>query len=210
MNFVIKHIPDTRKPFDKATTWYGLVEIWGNDTDDQILEKILLPIEKLINSNQILSAIAASTISQREKFWKLRESLSEAQRIEGASIKNDISISPNLIGEFTEITSKEILAYMPEIRLTPFGHAGDGNLHFNLMQPKGMEQKEFLKHEQTLQNIVNIRVTEMRGSISAEHGIGRIKKEALIQHLDPIAYELMKTIKNAIDPKSLMNPGVLF
>ena len=210
LNFVLKHIPNTRKPFPLNLPWYGLIEIWGADQDAYLLEKTLNPIEKLINKNIILDVLVANSLTQRNEFWKLRESLSEAQKIEGDSIKNDISIPPNLVGEFTKLAQTEVKKYMPGIRVTPFGHAGDGNLHFNLMQPKGMAKGEFFNHQTALKKIVNSLAVKMGGSISAEHGIGRSKRMEFKEFSDPMAYELMKTVKKALDPSGLMNPGALF
>ena len=145
--------------------------------------------------------------AQKDALWALREHLSESQKPEGASIKHDVSVPVSRVADFITTAKAACLAHMPDLRPCPFGHFGDGNLHFNLSRPVDMDDATFLAEYPTFNRIVHDIVHQMNGSISAEHGIGQVKRAELRRYKDPVALELMQQLKSAIDPANIMNPG---
>ncbi|MEO1206584.1 MAG: FAD-linked oxidase C-terminal domain-containing protein, partial [Pseudomonadota bacterium] len=160
----------------------------------------------LENGTVVDAAIAASQ-TQRQDFWRLREMLSEVQKFEGGSIKHDISVPVHAIPEFITRANATVEAICHGARPVPFGHFGDGNVHYNISQPLAADKQAFLAQWENVSAAVHALVTEMGGSISAEHGIGRMKREELTRHKDPVALEIMRAIKSALDPVGIMNPG---
>ena len=140
-------------------------------------------------------------------MWRLREELSEVQGREGGSIKHDVSVPVSRVAEFIEMASRACEAALPGIRVCAFGHFGDGNIHFNLSQPVGMEKGAFLSQWERFNRIVHGIVAGMDGSIAAEHGVGLLKRDELLRYKDPVALDLMRTLKDALDPRGLLNPG---
>jgi FAD/FMN-containing dehydrogenase len=151
----------------------------------------------------------AESESQRKAFWHMRESMSEAQRPEGGSIKHDISVPIAKVPEFLRQASIAVNEYMPNVRICAFGHLGDGNIHYNISQPVDADKQEFLSHWHSLNTVVHAIVLEMNGSISAEHGIGQLKRDELASIREPIEIELMQRIKRSFDPQGIMNPNKL-
>jgi D-lactate dehydrogenase (cytochrome) len=206
LDFVLRHIPGARDPLEGRHDWYALVELAGAEEDaagaalDRLLEAALA------QGTVADGAVAASGI-QRKDFWRLRESMSEAQKKEGASIKHDIAVPVAAVPAFVRAATSAVEARLPGIRVVAFGHAGDGNVHFNLSQPPDMDRSLFLARWPEFNRIVHDIVIEFGGTISAEHGIGRLKREELVRYADPIALELMRTLKHALDPHNIMNPG---
>ena len=137
----------------------------------------------------------------------MRESVPEAQRAEGASIKHDVSVPVASLPAFMEEATAAVLAIVPTARMVTYGHVGDGNLHFNVSEPAGGDRAAFLSRETEIQSAVHELVRRYRGSISAEHGIGQLKRAQLARYKDPVALELMRAIKRALDPRGIMNPG---
>ena len=144
---------------------------------------------------------------QAADFWKIREVVPEAQRHEGASIKHDISVPVSGVADFLVEAIAEIDGLVPNVRPCAFGHVGDGNIHFNLSPPEGMADAEFLAVRPEIHRLVYDRTVAMGGSISAEHGIGRLRRDELKAYKSPVALEAMRAIKAALDPKGIMNPG---
>ena len=171
------------------------------------LEKLL---ENALEAGLAQDASIAQSNRQRSEFWRLRESLSEAQSKEGASVKHDISVPVGKVPAFLTVATPALEAAFPGIRVTPFGHMGDGNLHFNVMQPKGAEKGDFLALWDGMNRMVHDFVTDHGGSISAEHGIGTIKRGELARLSTPARLETQRAIKKALDPKGILNPGALF
>jgi FAD/FMN-containing dehydrogenase len=168
----------------------------------------LLALLEAANEKHIVedAAIAAS-LDQRENFWKLRELLPDAQRHEGGSIKHDISVSIADIPVFLEEVERAVSSAMPGARLVAFGHLGDGNIHCNVSQPIGANAQSFLARWDEINAIVHGLVIERNGSISAEHGIGQLKRDLLPKVKDKVAMEMMRAIKQTLDPKNILNPG---
>lgn len=155
----------------------------------------------------VLDAVMAASGQQAHDLWALREHVPEAQRLEGPSIKHDISVAVSRIPDFIQEAGAALQALLPGIRVVCFGHVGDGNLHYNQSKPIGMSDADFRGFEDAVHDTVHAITAHMQGSISAEHGIGRLKQAAFMQHKQPVALELMARIKQAVDPANTFNPG---
>ena len=152
-------------------------------------------------------AVIGASGAQNDALWRLREGVPEAQTREGASIKHDVSVPLSRLPDFLERAGAACRAEMPGLRPCGFGHFGDGNIHFNLSQPVGMDKAAFLSHWTEFNRIVHDIVHELGGSIAAEHGVGLIKRDELVHYKDPVTIELMRTLKLALDPDNILNPG---
>lgn len=207
---VFRHIPGARDPFETDYPWYVLTEFSGMKADGTTKELIESVLMEAAEGELILDAVIAGSVQQSKDLWTIREGISEAQKHEGASIKHDISVPVRKIPEFLETANRRILELLPEARPVPLGHFGDGNVHYNIAQPIGMDAQEFLKFSKPFAAITYDVVGQLGGSISAEHGIGRIKREALQASKDPVALSMMRDIKALFDPNGIMNPGKVF
>ena len=201
------HIPGVADPLAQRHALYALIEFSGARADSGMRANMEAMLESAFADGLVLDAAVAQSEAQRAAFWKLREGITEAQAIEGGSIKHDISVPVSAIPAFFRRATQAVAEYMPGIRPCSFGHVGDGNLHFNFSQPKEMDRKQFLSHWSAVNRIVHDIVVEMGGSISAEHGIGQLKKEELRHYKPALDLDLMRSIKAALDPKGIMNPG---
>lgn len=201
------HIPGVADPLDKRYDLYALIEFSGARADGGMAANMEAMLEGAFADGLVLDATVAQSESQRRAFWKLREGITEAQAIEGGSIKHDISVPVSAIPAFFHRATQAVTDYMPGIRPCSFGHVGDGNLHFNFSQPKPMDRKAFLSHWGEVNRIVHDIVVEMGGSISAEHGIGQLKRDELRHYKPALDLGLMRSIKSALDPNGIMNPG---
>ncbi len=209
LEFVYNAHPEMRHPLEADSDWVLLVELWG--ADEQVLQDVLeTTLAAHFESGAVLDATLAVSEAQRTGFRAIREALSDAQKISGgASIKHDITLPIASIPEFLERAAKSVQSIVPGARPCPFGHLGDGNLHYNVSQPVGGDAKVFLSHWRGVNQIIHSIVSEMNGSISAEHGIGRMKTEELLVHSDPIKISLIRAVKSAVDPYGIMNPGAI-
>ena len=210
LELVFKHIPGSVDPLGNIYPWYVLTDIATSRTDASLEADVASWLEGELESGTILDGALASSLSQAESFWRLRESMSEAQKHEGGSIKHDIAVPVSKVPAFLERASRAVLELCPGSRLVAFGHLGDGNIHFNLMQPTGADKKDFLARWEEISTLVHDIVMEFDGSISAEHGIGTLKREELSRLKASASLVAMHAIKAAFDPKNIMNPGVLF
>ncbi len=204
--FVLKHLAGARDPLSAPSPWYVLMELSSASAAGQreTLEEILA---SGFEEGIVTDAALADTIDQRNAFWRLREGMSEVQKLEGGSIKHDVSVPVAAVPAFIAEAVAACEAYLHGCRPVPFGHLGDGNIHFNVSQPVGMEKAAFLDHWDKVQTIVHDIVGTFGGSISAEHGIGRMKRDLLPGVKDPVAMEIMRAVKGVLDPKGIMNPG---
>jgi FAD/FMN-containing dehydrogenase len=205
LDLVFKHIPETREPFSDKHDWIVIT---------QLADVLSAPLDEVLHEalQSFGAGITASEISSdkdhAERWWKLRKKISEAQKCEGISIKHDVSVPVSRIAEFISRADAELQQAFPGIRIVAFGHMGDGNIHYNISMPDATQNKEFISLQETAVNHrVYAVVRELNGSISAEHGVGQLKRAALREHKDPLELELMRTIKQALDPHGLMNPG---
>jgi FAD/FMN-containing dehydrogenase len=206
LDFALRHTPGTRDPLGAGHPWYVLGELSSQMADglDATMAGLL---EAALAEGVIDDAALAASLEQRNAFWRLRESLSEAQRFEGGSIKHDVSVPVSRAPAFLEKATAAVEAFMPGARVVAFGHLGDGNIHFNVSQPIGADKGAFLAQWGAMNEIVHAIVAEFQGSISAEHGIGQLKRALLRQTKDPVSLEVMRAIKSTLDPRGILNPG---
>ncbi len=210
LQMVLTHITGTHDPLGNSSPWYVLVELEDASPDaglDALLETAL---DQVLQQQLISDAVISRSESQSAALWALREQVSEAQKREGISIKHDISVPVSRIPVFVEDASQKLERAYPGIRVVCFGHVGDGNLHYNLSMPDKVKNPSFIEVTPQVNRIVHDVVHQLDGSISAEHGIGQLKVDELVRYKSPIELELMKTLKKALDPKNLMNPGKIF
>src|SRR4029453_17646399 len=205
VDFSIRHGIDVRDPLTSKHPWYVLMELSSSRDDARdALEAILA---KGMEEGIVDDAVFAASLSQRAGFWKLRDEMLAAQKPEGGSIKHDISVPVAAVPDFIEQANAAGVKLKPGARPGPFGHLGDGNIHYNVSQPVGGEPADFLARWHEVNAVVFDIVLQMGGSISAEHGIGVLKRKKLPQVKDKVAIELMRSIKAMLDPLGIMNPG---
>jgi FAD/FMN-containing dehydrogenase len=205
LDFVQAHF-FTREILSAQYPWYVLLEL-SSQSKEGLAARLLALLEAAREKHIIKDAAIAASLEQRANFWKLRELLPEAQRQEGGSIKHDVSVPIVAIPEFLEEVFRAVSDAMPGARLVPFGHVGDGNIHCNVSQPVGASKQEFLARWDEINAIVYEKVLAHKGSISAEHGIGQLKRDLLPKVKDKTAMELMRAIKQTLDPAGILNPG---
>jgi FAD/FMN-containing dehydrogenase len=210
LQFVLKHIANTRNPIEIEAPWFLLLEVASSCIDTALEDTLQSWLATQMENGQILDGTLAVSEKQRLDFWRLRESMSEAQKHEGGSIKHDISVPVSAIPAFIEETTTALEGTYSGCRVTPFGHVGDGNLHFNVMQPQNADKVEYLSRWEEMNQLVHDLTTKYGGSISAEHGIGSLKKAELARTKSVEEIAAMQAIKNALDPHNIMNPGVIF
>ncbi|MGX1197069.1 FAD-binding oxidoreductase [Parvibaculum sp. MBR-TMA-1.3b-4.2] len=207
VEFVTKHLDGAEDPLERPSPWYVLIEMTAGRKDAGLKETMEAALATGMEKGLVTDAALAQSDSQRAALWTLRESLSEIQKREGGSIKHDVSVPVSSMAAFIEKASKAVQKEMPGIRPVPFGHIGDGNVHFNLSQPEGMDKNAYLAQWDRMAGIVHNIVREMGGSISAEHGVGRMKRDEIAATKDPVEIDMMRTLKRAFDPAGILNPG---
>lgn len=211
MQFVLRNIDGSRDPLAAPHPWYVLIEISsGRSTEDA--NAIFIDImEAAFEAGEISDAAIAQNEKQQLDFWALREDMSESQKPEGGSIKHDISVPVHLVPEFIEQAGDIMKREIPDARICGFGHMGDGNIHYNITQPLSDDiaatKKTFMAQREHISDLIHALVVEMGGSISAEHGIGIMKRDLMARTKQPVELEMMKAVKVAFDPKGIMNPG---
>jgi FAD/FMN-containing dehydrogenase len=209
LELACQYVPGVNDPFDKPHPWYVLIEIGAGGERDDIRAVAEEALAEAIENGLVLDAVVAQNMAQGQQFWRLRESLAEVQKEAGGSIRHDISVPVSRVPQFLEQATAAVLKVMPAARPMPFGHVGDGNIHFNILKPIEMEPKSFQAHTSEINEIVHDILLAMGGSISAEHGIGAVRRAELERTADPLELELMRRVKTALDPHSIMNPGKL-
>jgi FAD/FMN-containing dehydrogenase len=202
-----RHIPGVRDPLATAHPWYVLCELTSPRAAEPLEELLEQSLADALREGLVLDAAVALSARDRAAFWKLRETIPEAQSRDGGSLKHDISVPVASIPEFIAKGSRWLAANVPEGRLVAYGHVGDGNLHFNLNQALGADRAAFLARGDTVKRAIHELVKDFGGSFSAEHGIGRLKVGELERYASPVELDLMRTIKRALDPKGILNPG---
>ncbi len=207
LDLVYTHIPDTRDPLEAHYAEYLLIELTSGHDDGVLRHALEQILADAMERGEVLDAAIAESSAQAADFWRLRETLPEAQAAEGANIKHDISVPMSKVPEFTTKANAAVEAAFPGTRICAFGHIGDGNLHYNLIQPENLHPDEFRAQTETLNRIVHDIAINLRGSISAEHGIGQLKRKELAHYKSPVALDVMRNLKGALDPKGIMNPG---
>ncbi len=202
-----RHIAGVSEPLDRPYPWYVLCELGASraaDALDAVLEETL---GSGLIQGVVLDAAVARSERQRAELWKLRESIPEAQRLEGAGLKHDVSVPVGALAEFVTRASQWVSANVPDGLLVAYGHVGDGNLHFNVSAAPGAQRERFLAREEPVRRAIHDLVSEFGGSFSAEHGIGRLKVGELERYTSPVELALMRAVKRAFDPHGIMNPG---
>jgi len=207
MDLVFKHIPNTRDPLSAASPWYVLVEL-SDSTEGRTLDTLLEDALGAAAEGELISdAVIAASDAQRKELWALRENVSEAQKLDGVSIKHDVSVPVSRVPEFIERASAALVAAFPDIRIVAFGHMGDGNVHYNCGKSQADDASRFYGESPDVNHIVYKVVADLNGSISAEHGLGVLKVEEIKQYKSALELDLMRAIKRTLDPEGIMNPG---
>jgi FAD/FMN-containing dehydrogenase len=210
LSLVAKHMPQLRVPFvDQENAQYGvLLENSDSESEEHARARFEALLESAFESGCVLDAVVAENIAQAQQLWHIRESIPLAQAQEGLNIKHDISVPISRIPAFVADTDARLAREIPGVRLVNFGHLGDGNLHYNVQAPEGGDAAAFLRdREGDVNDLVYAAVAQFGGSFSAEHGVGALKVDTLNQYQSPVALAMMRSIKQALDPQNLMNPG---
>ncbi len=207
MGFVLRHIPGAVLPLAAPSPHYALVELATPRAGAGLRAALEATLEAALEADDITDAVVAESGAQRAAIWKLREEHAEAQKREGASIKNDVSVPVSRVPDLIRRASAACAALMPGIRPVPFGHMGDGNIHFNLEQPVDMHAADFLARDHEIMDAVGEIVRDLDGSFSAEHGVGKLKPYMMPLWRGGAELEAMRRIKLALDPSGLLNPG---
>jgi len=206
LELVLKHIPDSRDPLATRSDWQVLIEL--SDTMDSNLDTPLeITLTEAMEAGEASDAVIAKSAAQSRALWALRENISEAQKIEGLSIKHDISVPVSRLAEFIARADTELSRAFPGVRIVCFGHLGDGNLHYNQSKPAAQENTDFIAQTNAVNRIVHDLAHELGGSISAEHGLGQLKREEILRYKSTVEMDMMRAIKHALDPHRIMNPG---
>jgi FAD/FMN-containing dehydrogenase len=206
IDFVLRHAPGSRDPLSGAHAWYVLMEL-ASQAEPGLQGTAESLLGDALEQGIAEDAALASSLEQRNAFWRLREHLSEVQKHEGGSIKHDVSVPVATVPAFIEAATIAVEAALPGARVLGFGHLGDGNIHFNVSQPPGADKAAFLARWHEINDVVHAIVARYGGSISAEHGIGRLKRDLLPKVKDPVVLDVMRALKRTLDPKGLLNPG---
>ena len=207
VDFTTRHVPDVRDPLSTHYPWYVLMEISSGISEEDARATLDGVLEHGMEHGLILDGAIAESFQQRAEGWRLREGMSESQIPEGGSIKHDVSVPVDRVPDFLAEADKAVLAIEPGSRICAFGHVGDGNIHYNISQPVGADKSVFLTLTEVITPAVHAIVGKHGGSISAEHGIGQMKRDELAEVKSPVALDLMRRIKKDFDPKGIMNPG---
>ncbi len=202
LEFVERHIESAESPFEKSWPWYVLLETSVDDASR--LERALMSILEAGLAGDI---VLAKSNAEAARLWRMRHSISEAEKSEAPILKHDVSVPVGSVPGFLSATMREHAERWPETRLFAFGHVGDGNLHYNVSLPKAWSEEQVRIRGEAITHWLYERVASWDGSFSAEHGVGRAKKAALQEFADPVALELMRTLKKALDPNGILNPG---
>ncbi len=207
VEMTVKHVAGVANPLDFGCAWYLLIELSSPNPNQNLTALLTSELQEAAVAGAVKDAMLATSIAQAQAMWKLRESVPEAQRRHGASIKHDVSVPVSAIPTLIEKGSALALELAPEGEVVSYGHAGDGNLHFNLSQKPGVDAAVFLGRAHALEMAMFDLVESLGGSISAEHGIGRLKAGEFARRADPVELEVMHALKHTLDPKGILNPG---
>jgi FAD/FMN-containing dehydrogenase len=208
LELVLANISDTRDPFVAAHPAYVLLELTGGHAARGLREELMAVYADAEAQGLVGDALIAESESQRSAWWRLREQIPAAERAAGGSIKHDVSVALADLPTLAQRAGAAVVSRHPGVRVSMYGHVGDGNLHFNVLAPVGADPETFrAAHAASVSDLVHRTAVELGGSFSAEHGVGQLKRDLLRVTESPIALDLMREIKAAVDPKDLMNPG---
>ncbi len=209
VDFALRHMPGAAEPLATAHPWYVLLEASSGRSPEDAVTQVEAILAEAMTVGLAANAVRAASRADAEAFWRLRYGMSELQKHEGGSLKHDVSVPIAAVPEFIAAASAAAVRVAPGCRLVPFGHLGDGNIHFNVSQPEGGDRAAFLARRDALAEAVHAVVARLGGSISAEHGIGQMKRDLLPGVKSPVEMALMRSLKAALDPAGIMNPGKL-
>ena len=207
VELTVKHVAGVANPLSQGTGWYVLLELTSPNPKQDLATVLTDELQRAAADGMVRDAMIAASIAQSQAMWKLRESVPEAQRHHGASLKHDVSVPVSSVPRLIEEGAALVRRFAPEGEVLSYGHLGDGNLHFNVSQRPGSDTQVFLSRGKPLEKAIFDLVEDLGGSISAEHGIGRLKAEEFASRADPVELALMRDLKRALDPKGIMNPG---
>lgn len=207
VDFAVRHIDGVTLPLEARADHYVLVDLASPRPDAGLREMAESVLFEAMQAGEVSDAVIAESEAQAQKLWRIREEHPEAQKREGASVKNDVSVPVSKVPEMIRRCSAALVELIPGSRPVPFGHIGDGNIHMNLEQPEGMDPAAFLARGHDIMDCVNAIVRELDGSFSAEHGVGRLKTDMMEEWRGGAELAAMRAIKAALDPKGIMNPG---
>lgn len=207
VEFAVRHLPEVRDPLEGSHPWYVLVEISSGSEDFNLRASLEAIFAEAFDRGIVADAVVAESVAQSDALWRIRHGMSEIQKLEGGSIKHDVSVPVAAVPAFLEKAAAAVEALIPGCRPVPFGHMGDGNIHFNISQPVGAERQAFIARWDEVNAVVHGIVAEFNGSISAEHGIGRLKRKLLPEVKSGVELDLMRRIKSTFDPNNILNPG---
>ncbi|WP_181705838.1 FAD-binding oxidoreductase [Chthonobacter rhizosphaerae] len=207
LDFAVRHLPGARRPLTCAHAWYALVEVSGNLADGGARRAMEACLAEALDAGEIEDAVIAQSAAQAADFWRLRHGMSEVQKHEGASIKHDVSVAVTDVPDFLDEAIAAVEAAFPGCRPVPFGHMGDGNIHFNVSQPVGGDKAAFLAEWDRMNAMVHAVVARYEGSVAAEHGVGRLKRDLLENVKDDVDLDVMRALKAALDPRGILSPG---
>jgi FAD/FMN-containing dehydrogenase len=203
---VVKHDPASRQALAKPYPWYVLIEL-SSQAETGLRDELEDILAQGHDKGLVLDATIADSEQQRKSFWRIREMFGEVQRHIGASIKHDVSVPVAAVPDFIAAADAAVAKLIPGAHTLPFGHVGDGNIHYNVMQPEGADKAAFLARWGEVNKVVFAVVKTFGGSISAEHGVGVMKRDILPDYKDPVALDLMRALKRTLDPNGILNPG---
>jgi FAD/FMN-containing dehydrogenase len=206
VDIVLRHGSNVRAPLATQSPYSVLIEL-SSQRPQGLRESMEQILEAGLEKGLVIDATICESVEQAKAFWRIRELFGEMQGREGGSIKHDISVPVAKIPAFIEEGNAAAIKLIPGCRPMPFGHVGDGNIHYNITQPVGADKAEFLKRWDDMNDVIYKIVLKHGGSVSAEHGVGIVKRDYLPKIKDPVAYDLMKTLKRTLDPKGILNPG---
>lgn len=207
MEMSLRYVKGARAPLEHESEWYVLLDLSSSHSDGEANNTMEDILADALQQGIIEDASIARSVGQQKEFWRLREDMSPAQKLEGGSIKHDISVPIASIPDFISEAAKIIETISPGARIVCFGHMGDGNLHYNVSQPVGADKQAYLSLWGEMNHRIHTLVMSYNGSFSAEHGIGQLKRKELVAFKSPVALSLMRSIKQLFDPKNIMNPG---
>ena len=207
LELVATHFPQLPRPFAAPHAQYVLLELSSSESEAHAVRLLESAIGSAVDQGLCDDAVVATSLAQSRGLWNIREHIPLAQAAAGKNIKHDVSLPISRIADFIDLTDAALLAAYPDSQVICFGHLGDGNLHYNVAPRDGASHDAFLANQAGINRIVNDNVAEMHGSISAEHGIGALKRDDLVRYKEPVELNMMRAIKAALDPLGIMNPG---
>lgn len=209
VEFVLRHVAGCNDPFGEVHPWYVLIELSDTLPEAPLNAMLETGLGEALERGEVLDAVVAGSEAQVAALWKMREGISEAQNHEGPSLKHDISVPVSSIPAFIEAADRQLQGAFAGVRIVAYGHVGDGNLHYNISKPPSSEDAPFKAQAEAIMHVIYRVTCDFAGSISAEHGLGQAKREAARHYKQPLELELMRSIKQSMDPAGLMNPGKL-